>query len=329
MSAVTERPDIPAMPLVLMPEAMRGLLPLRFGRGVRLEFHRYSGQSRLDVADPSGGRFERFTATPAGWIEAWETAAAWTRQTGFRRAVEIYTQRCGARSTPLRSAQTAVRLDGLMPLVLAGLIFLGGHGSGELLQPGIAVDLRKRPSGLVLVDVVDGTERFALADADLTGAEASGPGQVTSGGFVATVGHGLMGNLIDQAAAARMTERFGRTEIHTNVRITGTDCELFFRSTQDLPEQAQVALAAIRARVCGLAADWVPARPAPVSPVPQDAVPEDAAPEDAAREDAVPEDAVDDVGDDLVTKLERLARLRDSGALTDVEFQAAKDRLLS
>lgn len=32
--------------------------------------------------------------------------------------------------------------------------------------------------------------------------------------------------------------------------------------------------------------------------------------------------------DDLVTKLERLARLKDSGALTDVQFDAAKDRLL-
>jgi hypothetical protein len=307
--AAAERPDIPAMPLVLMPEPMRGLLPLRFGRGVRLEFHRYSGQSRLDVADPSGGRFERFTATPAGWIGAWETAAAWSRPTGFRRAVEIYTQRCDARRTPLRSAQTAVRLDGQLPLVLAGLIFLGGHGGGEFLQPAMVVDLRTRPSGLVLVDIIDGTERFTLADTDLTGAEASGPGQVTSGGFVATVGHGLLGDLMDQTAAARMTERFGRTEIHTTVRITGTDCELFFRSTQDLPEEAQVALAAIRARVCGLAADWVPVRPAP--------------------DDAVPENAVDDVGDDLVTKLERLARLRDSGALTDVEFQAAKDRLLS
>jgi hypothetical protein len=38
---------------------------------------------------------------------------------------------------------------------------------------------------------------------------------------------------------------------------------------------------------------------------------------------AVPDD------EDLVTKLERLARLRESGALTEVEFQAAKDRLLA
>jgi hypothetical protein len=38
--------------------------------------------------------------------------------------------------------------------------------------------------------------------------------------------------------------------------------------------------------------------------------------------DSGPDDA------DLVTKLERLAKLRDSGALTQFEFQAAKDKLL-
>jgi hypothetical protein len=39
--------------------------------------------------------------------------------------------------------------------------------------------------------------------------------------------------------------------------------------------------------------------------------------------------AADHAGDDLVSRLERLAMLRGSGALTESEFQAAKTRLIA
>ncbi|MHA6628497.1 SHOCT domain-containing protein [Pseudonocardia sichuanensis] len=41
-----------------------------------------------------------------------------------------------------------------------------------------------------------------------------------------------------------------------------------------------------------------------------------------------PAQAAPPAGDDLVARLESLARLRDSGALSEEEFQAAKGRLL-
>jgi hypothetical protein len=322
MSAGEHAAQIPGMPLTMTPKAVRGLLPARFGRGVRLYLFAEDGKPRLALTDSKGGQVQYLAATPAGWVEAWEKAAAWARPAGYQRALEMYIQTTSMRRTPLRSAQIAVQLDAQMPLVLGGLMFLGGHGGGDLLQAGVIVDLRRRPSGIVLADVGDGTVRYELAAAELTGAEAGGPGQVTTGGFVATVGHGLGGDLLNQAAASRMNEAFGRSEVRTNVRITGEACELFFRSATDLPEDAQIALSAVRAMASGqtlsLPADSGPSLPAAVT----FAVPGGDAPA------LGPAGAEDAGGGDLVATLERLARLRESGALTELEFRAAKGKLL-
>jgi hypothetical protein len=306
MSAGEQPAKIPAMPLTMTKNGLRGLLPLRFGRGVHLYLVTSHGRAQLALTDSGEGRVENFAATPAGWIRAWETVAAWSRPAGFERALRLYEQKSSVRQVPLRSAQLAVELDAQMPLVLGALIFLGGHGGGDLLRAGIAVDLRRRPSAIALTDVGDGAVRYELAAAELTGAEAGGPGPVTTGGFAATAGHGLVGDLIDQAEATWLTEKFGRTEIRTNVRITGIASELFFRSTTSLPEDAQVALSAVRAMAGGHATPPPGEGPALAS---------------AGRDDV-------SGGEDLVTTLERLARLRESGALTELEFQAAKQKLL-
>jgi hypothetical protein len=306
MSADEQPAKVPGMPLTMTKSALRGLLPLRFGRGLHLYFVTDQGRAQLTLTDSGEGSVQNFAATPAGWIRAWETAAAWARPAGFARALRLYEQRSSVRQFPLRSAQLAVELDAQMPLVLGALIFLGGHGGGDLLRAGVAVDLRRRPSAIALTDVGDGAVRYELAAAELTGAEAGGAGQVTTGGFAATAGHGLVGDLMNQAEAALLTEKLGRTEIRTNVRITGIASELFFRSTTSLPEDAQVALSAVRAMAGGRAAPPPEEGPALASP------------------------GRDDVrgGEDLVGTLERLARLRESGALTELEFQAAKQKLL-
>jgi hypothetical protein len=306
MSTGDQSAKVPEMPLTMTKEALRGLLPLRFGRGVHLYLVTNQGRAQLTLTDSGEGRVQNFAATPAGWIRAWETAAAWSRPAGFERALRLYEQKSSVRQVPLRSAQLAVELDAQMPLVLGALIFLGGHGGGDLLQAGIAVDLRRRPSAIALTDVGDGAVRYELAAAELTGAEAGGPGLLTTGGFAATAGHGLVGDLMNQASAGLLTERFGRTEIRTNVRITGIASELFFRSRTILPENAQVALSVVRAMAGG------PAIPAPG---------------DGPALDSSGRDQVSG-GEDLVATLERLARLRESGALTELEFQAAKQKLL-
>jgi hypothetical protein len=306
MNAGEQPAKVPGMPMTMTKNGLRGLLPLRFGRGVRLYLAASQGRAQLTLTDGREGRLENFAATPAGWIRAWETVAAWSRPAGFERALRLYEQRSSVRQVPLRSAQLAVELDVQMPLVLGGLVFLGGHGGGDLLRAGIAADLRRRPSAIALTDVGDGSVRYELTAAELTGAEAGGPGRVTTGGFAATAGHGLVGDLMNQAEAALLTERFGRTELRTNVRITGVASELFFRSMTSLPEDAQVALSVVRAMAGGHATPPPGEGPALAS---------------AGRDQVSGEQ-------DLVATLERLARLRESGALTELEFQAAKQKLL-
>jgi hypothetical protein len=320
LSAVADVDGIPLMPVAWTQDVVRTLRPFRLGRGIRLFLAESGGRRQLTLADSAGGQYQAFPATPAGWIEVWKLAAEWAKPARLRRAVELYEQRMQGLGTPLRSAGLAVWLDEQLPLVLAGLVFLGGHGHDADLQPGAVVDLRLQPSAIALVDVGDGRVRAAVPAAQLVSAEAGGPGQTTAGGFAATTGHGLLGDLANRQAATWMTEQFGRTEMRTTVRITGTACELFLRSLGDPPDQVQIALSAVRALApgsAGSAGTGEPPLPDTVQP-PKLVTPVPVlAPADAT-----------DADEDLVAKLERLARLRDSGALTDFEFQSAKARLL-
>jgi hypothetical protein len=296
------------MPVVRPQRGAGTLLPVRFGMSARLEWSQPSGSGGLTLSDTKGGRVGTFPATAAGWIEAWQTAAQWARPGPYRRGLESYRQKCRLTRQPLRSAPAAARLEESAPLVLGGLVFLGGRGSGEQLAGGMVVDLRCGPATVSVFDVAAGALLFKLAATELAGAEASGPGKVTTGGFVAATGSGLVGDLGDQIAARWMTDHFARTEMNTIVRLTGISCELFFRSLNDSPETAQVALSAVRALITG---------PTPAAGPATGALVTDTSP-----------DAPSTAAGDLVAQLERLARLHDSGALTDQEFQAAKTRLL-
>jgi putative oligomerization/nucleic acid binding protein len=166
---------------------------------------------------------------------------------------------------------------------------------------------------IVLTSVTDGSTAYSVPGRRLVEIEASGPGSVTTGGFAATAGHGLVGDLLDRAGAEWMTDRFGTTTITTVVRIATDTSELFLRSMIDTPETAQVALSPLRALARGRASGAVGAVPVPTI--------EALGP--ASR--ATPGDDADD----LVSLLERLAKLRDSGALSESEYLVAKSKLLS
>ncbi len=298
------------MPIVWTPETVRALTPVRLGRGVRLEFALASNGLVLSVSDVRGGRTERYPGTPAGWTSAWARAAEWSRPDAFAKGLGYWLERLNTVWSPKRRADVTAELDAQMPPILYGLTFLGGHGYGDDLKARAIIDLRHNSSGIALTDVVDGTTRLSVPAGLLTSAEASGPGKTTTGAFAATVGHGVVGDLFDQQMAEWMTDRFARSRIRTTVRICATTCELFLVSATDLPERAQVALSAVRAMVPVSAAQSQP-------------------PGLLAGITAAPSPAPIASGDlDLVTKLERLAKLRDSGALTQFEFQAAKDKLL-
>lgn len=298
------------MPVVWTQETVRALSPVRLGRGVHLGFELRGGGLNLVLSDARVGRAERFPGTPTGWISAWARAAEWSRPNAFAKGLEYWLQALSLVRSPKRRADIIAELDEQMPPILYGLAFLGGHGYGDQLKPQALVDLRRTSAAIALTDVVGGTVALSVQAGQLTSAEASGPGKTTTGAFQATVGHGFLGDLIDQGVAEWMTDRYATSQIRTTVRICATTCELFLLSVTDLPERAQVALSAVRAMVpVSAGQNQQPGLLAGITAVPSLT--------------AAPSPEVD-----LVTKLERLAKLRDSGALTQFEFQAAKDKLL-
>jgi hypothetical protein len=155
-------------------------------------------------------------------------------------AVKTCSERAQWAQVPLRQPEAIAQLDQQMPLILAGLTFLGGHGSGEL-ATGAIVDLRRTQAGIALTGARDGSLTLAVPAGQLLSAEASGAGK-TDGPFVATVGHGL-GDLMELQTTEWMNARYAK--VRTVVRIQAATCELFLTTGSYLPEAAQVALSAV------------------------------------------------------------------------------------
>jgi hypothetical protein len=305
---------VPGMPMEWTTRLVSSLSPVRFGRGVRLELHLLDAGLVLNVSDTLRSRYERFDGSPSGWAAAWTRAAEWSTPERFGKAVQGWSSRARWAGTPLRSAEVTARLDAQMPPILYGLTFLGGHGYGDQLTAGTALDLRQASAAIALTDVTDGRMRLSIPAGQLTGAEASGPGKA-SGPFAATVGHGLLGDVIELGVAQDMNSRFAASRTRTQIRIRASSCELFLITGSYLPEAAQLALSAVRA-MAPASATTATAAPAGLL----------AGLEGTPGPGITAYPAGDD--GDLVSKLERLARLRESGAITQFEFQAAKQKLL-
>jgi putative oligomerization/nucleic acid binding protein len=304
----------PAMPMEWTPSLIRALFPVKLGRGLELEMTRQEdGGQLLRLFDQSGrGRGARFPGSAQGWTAAWEQAAEWASPVGYLRAMQSWTERMRRARTPIRQPAATIRLDAQLPPVLSGLTYLGGYGHSDGLTAGRGVDLRRASSAIILTNPADGAVLLTISGQQLISAEATGPEHPAPGPFVATAGRlGVPGLALEEVR--RLNERYGADQIHTLIRIQGTSLELFLSSASYQPEAAQLALSAVRALAQARPAVAPPAGlMAGLSPVPGPVI---------AGQDSEP-DA------DLVTKLERLARLRDSGALTQFEFQAAKDKLL-
>jgi hypothetical protein len=297
------RPPMPLMPVAWTAEIVRLLFPIPLGFGRKVLFTSRSSAPVL-VLVHSGSK--EFPATMRGWVDLWTTVTPLVKPGNLQMGIErVRYARTTARATPFRNAEA----------VLGALVFSGGHEYGDILQTGAVVDLRMAADDIVLTGVADGSTAYSVPGRRLIEIEASGPGAVTSGGFVATVGHGFVGDLTDRFVAERMTDRFGKTTITTVIRMATETGELFLRSMIDTPEAAQVALSPLRALVRGRASGATGAVPAPtVEPL-------NASPASLAT--------AGDGADDLVSRLERLARLRESSALSEDEYLVAKSKLLS
>jgi hypothetical protein len=312
MSASPDEPAVaPPMPMEWTPGLVAQLFPLRLGRGLELAILRADDNSVvLHLFDLSGrGRGARFLGTAAGWTAAWEQLRDWTSPARFGQAMQSWTERIGHSGVPIRQPAVTIRLDAQMPPVLSGLTFLGGHADG--LAPGTGADLRLASSGVALTSPADGGVLLSIPARQLIGAEASGSDPESAGSFAATVSRN---GLLALEPVRWLGDRSDTVRIRTRVRIQATGCELFLSSGSYTPDVAQVALSAVRALV-------------PVSP-PRAAAAADPMAGLAQVPGPVPEGREPQSDVDLVTKLERLARLRESGALTEFEFQSAKDKLL-
>ncbi len=309
------RPTIPPMPVGWTQEAVRLLFPIRLGVGRKVIFRKDTRPPGLLLLRGQAQPPESFAGTPQGWVDLWTMVPTIAKGPAVKSALdEVGFARRSALATPFRDAKAALESDQHSTLVLGGLVVVGGTGFGDAVKTGAVVDLRLAAETVVLTDVRNGDELYSVPGEQLIEAEASGPGQVTSGGFGVTVGHGLVGDLVEQASAKWMSDRYGTTTITTSIRIQTDSSELFLRSFTVAPDIAQVALSPLR-RIAPRAQPDGRAGAVPAPPLSPGVPAGTATPTGAS--------------DDLISQLERLARLRESGALSDDEYALAKGKLLS
>jgi hypothetical protein len=305
------------MPLEWRQYEVRAMSPARFGMKVRLEMFTQGRDLKPGLTVSSGGKFERFPATPAGWVDAWTLAATVAGPTAFAKGLASWSRRTYGYLGATRDAAAIAELDARIAPLLYAVMFVGGHGCEEQLSPGALVDLRLDTAGIALTASSDGTTLMTISATELTGAEASDLGG-SAGPFIATTGHGI-GDLWQADLVGWLNKNLGPRKDRTLVRIQSTASEVFLTSKSYSPQDAQIALSGIRV-LAQAQPDKAASQPgsdrphAPAEPAVEPAVPASVAP--------VPDEA------DLIAKLERLAKLYESGALTLFEFQAAKDKVL-
>jgi hypothetical protein len=185
------------MPVAWTDEVRRTLFPIRLGIGRDVTLWQNRDGAVLSSRGPAP---KEFPATAQGWIDLWTSLAATTKPEKLHYAlVAVNSAKSNMRSTPFRNAEAALQAEAQGRLVLPGLVFLGGHAYGEVLRTGAVVDLRVSVDDVVLTSVRDASVVWCIAGRRLVEIEASGPGSTTTGAFVVATGHGLVGDLMEQA----------------------------------------------------------------------------------------------------------------------------------
>lgn len=129
--------------------------------------------------------------------------------------------------------------------------------------------------------------------------ELSGPGRFKTGGGFVGGGFGLVGATEGMAIAGLLNALTTRTQVISVIAVLSADYEGFFLCREHAPDELRRFLAPVFLRARQLQPAAGEPEPQPTSVVP-----------------------------DLVETLERLARLHQTGALTDEEFQRAKIQAL-
>jgi hypothetical protein len=174
---------------------------------------------------------------------------------------------------------------------LGGFTMIGGNGYDIPVKSVCSVNCTPTDVRIVIAGLHDA---LALPYEALTAVELSGGAQTSGGGFIGG-GFGATGAIEGMAIASVLNALSRKTTINTVLRVATGQGELFLH-------HGSVTPAIMRNTLSPLFTRFEASRATPVARAP---------------------------AEDPTTQLERLVRLRDAGALSEDEFQAARTPLVS
>lgn len=176
-------------------------------------------------------------------------------------------------------------------VVLKDCTLLGGYGWDDGFAPGAECRLSFTAEGLWVHAISSGRFAFVFHSPyeDALALEFSGPGHVTTGGRFFGGGFGVAGAAEGMIVASILNTLTSRTDIKTVIRYQAADLEAFFFYSGATPEDLRVQMS----KVLGLIK---PPNTRPATSV--------------------------------VSELEKLVELHNSGALSDDEFAALKKKIV-
>lgn len=176
-------------------------------------------------------------------------------------------------------------------------MFLGG--AGLPLASGITYRFGVRTDHIAVANMA-GVVVLHLPFRQILDMRAQGAGAVRSGGGFVGGGFGLEGAAEGMLIASALNALTTKTHVDSCLRLITEDAEGVFAFTRTLPSQLDLELSSFRVHQRQREALQVPAQP-----------------------------GVAEQKEDPLTRLERLVRLRDAGALTAAEFDQEKSALLN
>lgn len=197
-----------------------------------------------------------------------------------------------------RKAANKFQSDGdLNARDLSEFLFMAVHvgGSGHGLSENDVVGFGSDEDGIELVNGNSGS-RIHLPYGDIIEISVDG-GIYQKGGGFAGGGFGLVGFAVGAAASMALNKVTTRTEVQTHVRITTNRGEVNLYTNQITSNELEISLSEIRTRIRQVNSQVQLQSSAPTST-------------------------------SLSDELLKISELHKSGALTDEEFQAAKQRLI-
>ena len=238
----------------------------------------------------------RFPLTEEGWRDAWRFMASETPQLAGTVRHQVQLTKSVTHGQEVESKAKAELASLGLLTSLRGCVFLGGYGHNEALKPGLMFDLYFTTEGLVVTSHATSMPKIRSPYAEVLAIELSGPGRVTKGGGFIGGGFGLTGAVEGMIVASVLNALTTKTSIQSILRWEAETLEAFFFTSEATPGDLRIKMSPVLGRV----------KPRPIV----EATP------------TLPEA-------DVVSQLERLATLRQQGAIDDDEFAELKRKILS